>query len=187
MKKTALTTVLMLFGLVLFSGCASMHAWPDQERSAENKMVAIEQRIGGGLKSGALTPDQAQMFLTSLKGIRLDYTELRNQIVYQEKWNSLHHRIDVLEDEINRALARTTRMETPMNMDRISILQRNIDDARISRRLPVREEREFQARLDSIRRDYFLMMEGSRPASYEESADISRRLDSLARDLDRFR
>ena len=47
-----------------------MQTWPDYERSAENKMVVIQENIGDGLKTGALTPDQAQMFLTTLKGIR---------------------------------------------------------------------------------------------------------------------
>ena len=187
MKKTTLTTVLLFFGLALFSGCASMHVWPDQERTADYKMVAIEQRIGGGLKAGALTPDQAQMFLTTLKGIRIDYAELRNQVVYQEKWDSLHHRLNMLGDEINRALDRTTIIETPMNMGRITALQRIIDDGRISGRLPYTEQREFQARLDSIRRDSLRITDGNRPARYDESEDISRRLDSLARDLDRFR
>lgn len=187
MKKTAFTTLLIIFGLVLFSGCVSMHAWPDYERSAESKMVGIEERIGEGLKTGALTPDQAQMFLTTLKGIRTDYTALRNQIVYQEKWNSLHDRLDVLGDEINRAFARTTQMEAPMNMERIPLLQRTIDDGRISGRLPLSEEKEFQTRLDSIRSDYVRMTEDGRTARYEEREDISRRLDFLARDLDRFR
>lgn len=187
MKKRTFLTVLMIFGLALFSSCASMRIWPDYERSAENKMVAIEQKIGDGLKTGALSPDQSQMFLTTLKGIRIDYTELRNKIVYQEQWNSLHNRLDVLGDEIDRALTRTTKIEEPRDGDRISMLQRSIEDGRISGRLPSREGREFQARLDSIRSDYSRMTEGGRSDTYEARADISRRLDSLAMDLDRFR
>jgi len=81
MKKAILLTVLMVFGLALFSGCASMQRWPDSERSAENKMVVIQEKIGDGLKTGALTPDQSQMFLTTLKGIQTDYTELRDKSV----------------------------------------------------------------------------------------------------------
>lgn len=187
MKKSAFSTILMIIGLVMFSGCASMHVWPDQERSAESKMVVIEGNIGDGLKTGSITPDQAQMFLTTLKGIRIDYLELRNKAVYQKEWDSLHHRLSMLGEEINRAMNRPTRMETPIHMDRISILQRNIDDGRISGRLPIREEREFQARLDSIRRDSQQMTEGSRPVRHDGRADISHRLDSLARDLERFR
>ena len=187
MKKTAFTTILMIIGLVLFSGCASMHVWPDQERSAESKMVIIEGNIGDGLKTGAITPDQAQMFLTTLKGIRIDYTELRNKVVYQKEWDSLHHRLSMLGEEINNAQSRSTRMETPIHMDRISILQRSIDDGRITGRLPIREEREFQARLDSIRRDSQQMVEGGRLFKNDGREDISHRHDSLARDLERFR
>lgn len=186
--KTAFSAILIIIGLVLFSGCASMHVWPDQERSAESKMVIIEGNIGDGLKTGAIPPDQAQMFLTTLKGIRVDYTELRNKVVYQEEWDNLHHRLSMLGEEINRAQNRPVRIETPIHMDRISILQRNIDDGRVSGRLPIREGREFQARLDSIRRDSEQMTEGGRPpVGHVVRADVSHRLDSLARDLERFR
>jgi len=187
MKKVILLSVLVVFGLALFSGCASVQTWPDYERSAENKMVVIQEKIGDGLKTGALTPDQSQMFLTTLKGIRTDYTELRDRRVYRNEWESLLGRLDVLGEEINRALARTTRIEEPRSGDRFVALQRRVDDGRISGRLPLTEGREFQSRLDSIRRDYLRMTEGGRYTTYEERADISRWLDSLEMDLNRFR
>ena len=187
MKKAILLTVLMGFGLALFSGCATMQTWPDNQRSAENKMVVIQEKIGDGLKTGALTTDQCQMFLTTLKGIRTDYEALRDRTVEREGWNSLHGRLDALGDEINRALARPTRIEEPRNGDRIIALQRRIDDGRISRRLPLTEERDYQSRLDSIRSDYLRMTEGGRSATHEGRAEISRRLDSLESDLNRYR
>ncbi|OPX97760.1 MAG: hypothetical protein A4E58_01245 [Syntrophorhabdus sp. PtaB.Bin006] len=188
MKKVIFVTVLMVFVLALFSGCATMpQTWPDYERNAENKMVVIQEKIGDGLKTGALTPDQSQMFLTTLKGIRTDYTELRGKRVYRDEWDGLNGRLDALGDEINRALVRTTRIEEPRNGDRIVALQRRIDDGRVSGRLPSTEGQEFQSRLDSIRRDYLRMTEGGRYTTYEERADISRRLDALETDLNRFR
>jgi hypothetical protein len=150
-------------------------------------MVVIQEKIGDGLKTGALTPDQSQMFLTTLKGIRTDYTELRERRVYREEWDKILGRLDALGDEINRALARTTRIEEPRNGDRIVSLQRRIDDGRMNGRLPLTDGREFQARLDSIRRDYLRMTEGGRYSTSEERTDISRRLDSLETDMDRFR
>src|SRR5664279_2332245 len=108
MKQAILLTVLMFFGLVLFSGCATMQTWPDNERSAENKMIVIQEKIGDGLKTGALTPDQSQMFLATLKGIRTDYELLRDKQVNRVEWDKLQGRLDVLGEEINRALARTT-------------------------------------------------------------------------------
>ncbi|HWR73614.1 MAG TPA: hypothetical protein VN604_10625 [Nitrospirota bacterium] len=183
MKNANLLAVLMVFVLALFSGCATMpQTWPDYERSAENKMVVIQEKIGDGLKTGALTPDQSQTFLTTLKGIRTDYTELRDKRVYQDEWDRLHRRLDTLGEEINRALARPARIEEPRNADRIVALQRRIDDQRISGRLPSTEGREFQSRLDSIRREYLRMTDGGRSTTYEERADIARRLDSLETD-----
>ncbi len=185
-QKVVLLAV-MVVGLALFSGCASLQTWPDYERNAENKMIVIQEKIGDGLKTGALTPDQSQMFLTKLKGIRTDYAELRDRRVYREEWDNLIGRLDALIDEINRAMARTTRIEEPRNGDKIVALQRRIDDGRINGRLPISEGREYQTRLDSIRSDYLRMTEGGRSTTYEERADISRRLDSLETDLNRFR
>lgn len=185
MKKFVLMAVLM--ALALFSGCATMHTWPDDERSVENKMVVIQEKIGSGLKTGALTPDQSQMFLSTLKGIRTDYEQLRDKVVSRDKWDSLNVRLDVLGEEINRTLARTPKVEEPRSGDRIITLQRRIDEGKISERLPLAEGRGFQARLDSIRRDYLQMTEGGRYATSEERTDISRRLDSLETDLNKFR
>ncbi len=187
MKKAILLTVLMVFGLALFSGCATTQTWPDSERNAENKMVVIQEKIGDGLKTGALTPDQSQMFLTTLKGIRTDYTELRDRRVYRDEWDKLLGRLDALGEEINRALARPVRIEEPRNGDRIVSLQKRIDDGRINGRLPMTDEREFQARLDSIRREYMRMTEEGRYSTHEERTDISHRLDSLETDMNRFR
>ena len=187
MKKVILLSTLMVFGLALFSGCATIQTWPDSERSAENKMVVIQEKIGDGLKTGALSPDQSQMFLTTLKGIRTDYSELRDKRVYRDEWDKLHIRLDALGAEIDRALARPAGFEQPRNGDRIVSLQRRIDDGRINGSLPLTEEREFQARLDAIRRDYLRMTEGGRYSTHEEREDISHRLDSLEADLNRYR
>jgi hypothetical protein len=188
MKKIVFMTVFMVSVLALFSSCATMpQTWPDYERSAENKMVVIQEKIGDGLKTGSLTPDQSQSFLTTLKGIRTDYTALRDKKVYRDEWDRLHARLDALGEEINRASARPARIEEPRNGDRIVALQRRIDDGRISRQLPATEEREFQSRLDSIRREYLRMTEAGRNTTSEERIDISRRLDSLETDLNRYR
>ena len=188
MKNAILLTVVMVLGLALFSGCATMpRTWPDSQRSAENKMVVIQEKIGDGLKTGALSPDQSQMFLTTLKGIRTDYEALRDKVVSRDEWDSLLGRLDVLGDEINRALGRQARTEEPRNGDRIVALQGRIDDGRINGHFPPAEGREFQSRLDAIRSDYLRMTEEGRYTAREERKEISRRLDSLETDMNRFR
>lgn len=104
-----------------------------------------------------------------------------------EDLNGLHARLDVQGNAITRTTVPTTKIETPMNMDRIPTLQRDIEEGRISGGLPVREEQEFQARLDSIQRDYLMMTEGGRSISCEERVDVSLRLNSLAREMERYR
>jgi hypothetical protein len=105
MKKAIFLTVLMVFGIALFSGCVSMQRWPDYERRAENRMVVIQDRIGDGLQTGVLTPDQSQMFLTTLKDIRIDYTALIDKEVVRAAWDRLFGRLDALGEEIKRAPA----------------------------------------------------------------------------------
>jgi len=187
MKKYIIAAVALVIGLTLFSGCASIHTWPDHERSVENKMVTIQEKIGDGLKTGAITLDMSQMYLRTLKTIRADYVELRDKKVSQGKWNNLHARLDVLEEEINRALAKTAKIEEPRNSDRIVTLQQRINDGRISGRLPPPDEEVFQARLDTIRRNYLRMTEEGRSATIDERKDISLQLDSLTTDLNKFR
>jgi hypothetical protein len=177
----------MVFGLVLIAGCASIQIWPDYQRTAENIMFVIQEKIGDGLKTGALSIDQSQSFLTELKLIRTDYAALKDKSVYRNEWDTLICRIDALGDEINRALARMTRIQEPGSGDRIVALQRTIDDGRMNGRLPLAEGRDFQARLDAIRSDYSRMTEGGRSPTYEETADISRRLDLLEINLNRLR
>ncbi len=191
MKNAILWTVLMVFGLALLSSCATMpQRWPDQERIAENRMVVIQEKIGDGLKTGALSPDQSQMYLTTLKDIRTDYTALRDRDVTRDEWDRLNGRLDALDGEVSRAMTRPAspaRIEEPRNADRIIILQRRIDDGRTSGRLSPAVGADYQSRLDSIRRDYLRMTEGGRYATSEERTDISRRLDSLETDLNRYR
>lgn len=188
MRNFFLLALFGMFGLAVLSGCATMpQTWPGNERNAENQMVVIQEKIGEGLQSSTLSLDQSQVFLTTLKNIRTDYANLRDRRVYRDEWDRLFVRLDGLEKDVDRALSQPARMIGPRNGDRIISLQRRIDDGRINRRLPAREEREFQSRLDSIRREYLRMTEDGRYPSREESFDVSQRLDLLERDLDRFR
>jgi hypothetical protein len=55
-----------------------------------------------------------------MKVIQTDYTELRDRRVNRNGWESLLGRLDVVGDEINRALHLTTRIEEPMSGVRIA-------------------------------------------------------------------
>jgi hypothetical protein len=207
MKKLALLTVLVGLVSALFSGCASMQTLPVYERSTETKMIVIQEKIEDGLKTGALTPDQAKMYLSTLKEIETDYAGLRGKSVSREERNRLQGRIDVLENVVNRALApakkdddpkdsfwervgrdigalpKTEKDKEPTMGDRIITLQGEIDDGRSSGRFSLARGDNFQAVLDYVRREYLRMMKGGRSPSMEEKEVISRLLDSLETDL----
>jgi len=55
MKRFVVATVGFVVGVGLLWGCASMQTWPASERSAENKMALIQEEIGDGLKTGAVS------------------------------------------------------------------------------------------------------------------------------------
>ena len=185
--KKILFASLVLVTVFILAQCASMQRWPTYERTAEDKMTVIQQKIGEGLKTGALTPEQAQIFLAKLEDIRRDYLLLREKNVYRDEWESLLGRLDVLDADVNRALARPPKVEIPPLEDRLIVLQRRIDDARTTGRVTLTEAREFQVRLDAIRSDYLRMTEGGRFVRYEDRAEIIRRLDLLEIDINRYR
>lgn len=184
--KKILYLCLIPIGLIILAQCASIQTWPDYERRAGDRLLLLQEKIGDGLKTDALTPNQAQILLKKLEDIRVDYLQLRDKRVYRDEWENLLARIDVFEGEINASLGRSVRIEGMRFEDRFSTCQRRIDDARISRRLSEGEAREFQARLDAIRSDYLRMTERGRFYRDEDRAEISRRLDLIEVDISRY-
>ncbi|MBI5590768.1 MAG: hypothetical protein HY881_09825 [Deltaproteobacteria bacterium] len=126
-KSIGYLTAVMVFGLILIAGCATMQTWPDDQRTAENKMDAIREKIEDGLKTGTLTPDQSQSFLKKLKFLQTDYSALQGKSVYRDDWDSLIRRLDALDAEINSRrldllesdINRTKRIEESRNADGI--------------------------------------------------------------------
>jgi hypothetical protein len=187
MKKFAMLIGTAVMATAFLAGCIAPHTWPDYKRSAESKIVIVQENIGDGLKTGSLSADQSQMFLTTLKGIRTDDLALRDKPVAQSKWIDLHARLDALNAEVNRAKVQPVTMESSRNGDRILLLQNKIDDSRSARRWSGVDERDFQYRLDALRHDYLRMTDNGRYPTTEESSDITRRLDSLEADINRAR
>jgi hypothetical protein len=207
MKKFVLLMVVMGLGLALFSGCASMQTRLVYERSAETKMIVIQEKIADGEKTGSLTPDQSRMYQTTLKDIRAEYVGVKGKSVSTEEMNSLQGRLDVLGDVVYRALNpakkneapkdsfwerfgrdmgvldRTEKTKEPTMGERIITLQKNIDDGRSSGAFSLKQGDDFQSVLDYARREYLRMLDGVRPATIEESAAVSRLLDSLESDI----
>jgi len=186
MKTIRLLGIVPLAAVILAQCAAGPQRWPEYERRAEDRMMRLQEKIGDGLKTGAMTPAQAQDHLARLEDIRRDHRVLRDKMAYREEWDSFFRRLDLFEDEINKDLVRPARLELPRIEDRIIALQRRIDDGRSTGRLTSAEARDFQARLDAIRSDYSRMMEG-RPITPDERADIVRRLELLETDLRQLR
>jgi hypothetical protein len=204
MKKILFLGIVPLAAVFLAQCAAGPQKWPDYERRAEARMMLLKERIGEGLRSNALSTSEAHSYLARLEAAQRDYVVLRDKLAYREEWETFLRRLDQMEAEVNRDLARPVRivpppvvvepppvrveppLEAPRIEDRISALQRRIDDARAAGRLTPGEGRDFQARLEAIRGDYSRWITG-RTITYEERTETWRRLDLLEADLNRIR
>jgi len=184
MKKKMFLIVVPVMLAVLIQCVSVPQRWPAYERKTEDRMFTLQQRIGNGLASGELAPNEAQNLLAKLENIRREYTVLREKRTMAEEWDPLLGRLDDLEREVNRVRAQPSRIDETRIEDRMIVLQRRIDEGIMAGRLARVQGREFQLRLDSIRRD-FLQRIKDRPFTPEERAETSSRLDSLERDINR--
>lgn len=148
-------------------------------------MFLLQQTIGNGLGSGELTHNEAQTFLIKLDNLRRDYTVLRERKTTQKEWEPLIATLDVLEGEVKKVRAYPSRIDETRLEDWMIVLQRKIDDGMLIGRLPRVRGRDFQLRLDEVRRE-FLQRIKDRPITSDEKGEISGRLDTLESDINNF-
>jgi hypothetical protein len=184
MKKILYIAIVPVIMAVLVQCVPLSQRWPENERRTEDRMFLLQQGIGNGLASGELTPNEAQNLLAKLEYIRRDYTVLRERRTTQEEWEPLLGKLDDLEREVKGVRAYPSRIDETRIEDRMIALQRRIDEGVMIGRLTRVQGREFQWRLDDIRRE-FLQRIKDRPFTQEEKGDISSRLDSLEKDINR--
>ena len=73
----------------------------------------------------------------------------------REEWEPLLGKLDDLEREVKEARAYPSRIDDTGIEDRMIALQRRIDEGVLIGRLTRVQGREFQWRLDDVRRDFF--------------------------------
>ncbi len=183
-KKIPLLAIFLGMMTVLVQCASVSQRWPENERRTEDRMFLLQQKIGNGLGSGELTPNEAQNFVAKLVNIRRDYTVLRERTTTQKEWAPLLMKLDDLEREVEAVRAYPSRIDETRLEDRMIVLQRRIDDGVLSGRVPRAQGREFQLRLDDIRRE-FLHRIKDRPFTTVEKGETSSRLDLLESDINR--
>jgi hypothetical protein len=190
MIKAIMTTALMVFGVVLISGCAtlSIQKWPDDEKNVEAMIVTISQQVGEGLRTGAFTINQSQMFLRQLGGMRRESAELSSKNVMHAHWNDLHKRLDSVEEAVNNAFAQSGKVdEDSRSAVRVVKLQQDLDNAIKEERLSQAESTNFQSRLDEARKEYIkITVDDGTPITLDEKRRLSSKLDSITTDLNKF-
>jgi len=189
MRNLIFAYALMIMSTLVLSGCATLgiHTWPDDEKRVDAMIITVTQDVGEGIRTGALTIDQSQMFLRQLKTLRKEAAELRSKDVRHEHWNDLHKRLDVVEEEVNAAFAKSGKVdEDSRSAVRIVKLQQDIDSAKLECRLSEENVKIYQNRLDVIRSSYLKMIEpDGTPVTADEKVDIARKLDSFTSDLNK--
>ena len=184
-KKKLPLIAIVLGMMTILVQCASVsQRWPENERRTEDRMFLLQQEIGNGLGSGELTPNESQNFVAKLDNLRRDYTVLRERTTTQEEWVPLLTKLEDLEKEVKRVRAYPSRIDETRLEDRMIVLQRRIDDGILIGKLQRIQGREFQLRLDDIRRE-FLQRIKDRPFTTEEKGETSSRLDTLESDINR--
>ena len=184
-KKKILLLAIVLGMMTVLVQCASVsQRWPENERRTEDRMFLLQQEIGNGLGSGELTPKESQNFVAKLDNLRRDYTVLRERTTTQEEWAPLLTKLEDMEKEVKVVRSYPSRIDETRLEDRMIVLQRRIDDGILIGRLPRALGREFQLRLDDIRRE-FLQRIKDRPFTTEEKGETSSRLDLLESDINR--
>lgn len=136
------------------------------------------------IKITANSGNEAQNFLKKLDNLRRDYTVLRERMTTQEEWTPLLTKLEDMEHEVDEVRAYPSRIDETRLEDRMSMIQRRIDDGIQVGKLQRVQGREFQLRLDDIRRE-FLQRIKDRPITSVEKGETSGRIETLESDINR--
>ena len=154
MKGLIEKAVIVILCAVLLTGCATLQfqKWPEDESRVQTMIVTISQQIGVGLRTGAITIDQSQMYLRELRVLRREAEELSTKNVLHEHWNDLHRRLDKIEEGINSTFAKSGVVDEDLRSAvRILKLQLDLDAAIKEERLSLDEASDFRTKLQGAR------------------------------------
>jgi hypothetical protein len=181
---------LVVIGALLFSGCAtlSFQKWPDDQQNVQAMIITISQQVGVGLRTGAITIDQSQMFLRQLRVLRREADELSAKNVLHEHWVDLHRRLDKMEEEINTTFATSGIVDEDVRSAvRILKLQMDLDNAINEGRINADEASAFRSKLQAAREYYIKITDiDGTPITADEKLTLARMLDVFTLELNKF-
>ena len=190
MKGLIEKAVIVFLCAVLLTGCATLpfQKWPEDESRVQTMIVTISQQIGDGLRTGAITIDQSQMYLRELRVLRREAEELSTKNVLHEHWNDLHRRLDRIEEGINITFAKSGVVDEDLRSAvRILKLQMDLDAAIKEERLSLDEANDFRTKLQGAKEYYIKITEiDGTPITAEEKLSLARKLDAFTLELNKF-
>jgi chromosome segregation ATPase len=177
MKKMMVVGVLFL----LLAGVTAVWAGPSDQ--IRGKMDSLQRRIDEGIKSGALTGQEAKRIQNQLNSIRKGFdSAVRNGLSDREA-KHFHQRLDTLSKEVYKEKHDREDNRSAGRIDhRISELQKRIDDGSRRGSLTPVEKKNLQSRLDGIRSHYERAQKDGKLTDQEIRA-IQARLDTLSKSV----
>lgn len=179
MKKMMAISIVIIF----LAGAAAVWAGPpDQIRG---RMDSLQHRIDAGVKSGALTGQEAKRLQNQLNSIRKGFDgAVRNGLSDREA-KHFNQRLDVLGKEVSKEKHDREDTRSAGKIDhRISELQKRIDDGSRRGSLTPVETKNLQSRLDGIRSNYERAQKDGKLTD-QEIRSIQKKLDALAKSVAR--
>lgn len=177
MKKVLAIGIVFLF----LAGAAVVWAGPpDQIRG---RIDSLQQRIDEGIKSGALTGQEAKRLQNQLGSIRKGFDgAVRNGLSDREA-KHFNQRLDTLSKEVYKEKHDREDTRSAGRIDhRISEIQKRIDSGSRDGSLTPVETKNLQSRLDGIRGHYERAQKDGKLTDQEIRA-IQARLDALAKSV----
>jgi hypothetical protein len=177
MKKILVLGIAFLF----VAGAAAVWAGPpDQIRG---RIHSLQQRIDAGIKSGALTGQEAQRVQVRLNNLRENFENAALNGLSDREAKLFNQRLDVLNKEVYKEKHDREDTRSAGRIDhKIVDLQKRIDDGSRNGSLTPVETKSLQKRLDGIRGHYERAQRDGKLTD-PEIRSIQTKLDSLAKSI----
>lgn len=168
----------------LFLSC-TVAAWAGPPDQIRGRMNSLQQRIDEGVKSGALTGQEAKRVQNQLNSIRSGFDSAVRNGLSDSEAKHFNQRLDTLTKDVYKEKHDREDTRSAGQIDRrISELQKRIDSGSRSGSLTPVETKNLQSRLDEIRSHYGRAQKDGRLSDQEIRA-IQTKLDTLAKSVTR--
>lgn len=174
---------MLAIAMMFFFLAGAVAVWAGPPDQIRGRMNSLQQRIDEGVKSGALTGQEAKRVQNQLNSIRKGFDSAVQNGLSDREVKHFNQRLDTLSKEIAKEKHDREDTRSAGRIDhRISELQKRIDDGSRKGSLTPVETKNLQSRLDGIRGHYERAQKDGKLTDQEIRA-IQTRLDALTKSV----